>query len=179
MMAAARSLSEREWLLALAHTRLQQPECAPSSVVVIERDQLSTTLRCPAPEPSSAALAAVLLNEFSRGAQRSGGAKLSWALCGRGGDGGAREPHAAAAAAAGKGTQEQQQQEQQQELEVTFVAEAAAGGGAAASLPDAAALFEPFLHYHLKAAKSAAHTRMRQRLGVLRQQLQRARQAPL
>ena len=161
-----------EWLTKLAATRRTVER--PPTTLTFSPSQAHTacTLACPAPSGSSAAVANLLLNELiaaSRPSRQGLSRAVQVEVLSRG-----VEPHRDPANTSGAGPAVEQQQQQEQ-LVVRF---SCAGSGAAAEqqLAQVASLFEAYMQYHIKAAKSNVHTRMRQRLSKLRQQLALTRQ---
>ena len=153
------------WLEAVGSTRLGCGEAAPPSRSTITSsvsgDGVSqVVLTCASPASSSAAVAEVLLAEF---AQRRPGAALARGVhvevqqssSSKGGGGGGDPSSGGGGPSGGL-------------LQITFKS---AEPGAASCLERAARLFEAYLHYHVKTTKSYLHTRMRQRLAGLRQEL--------
>ncbi|GAB4820793.1 hypothetical protein N2152v2_007839 [Parachlorella kessleri] len=161
-----------EWLSELAATR-QTQDLPPTTLTLSPSQGYSAcTLAFPAPSGSSAAVANLLLNELvaaSRPSRQGLSRAVQVEVLGRG-----VEPSRDPASTSGAGPAVESQQQQHQ-LVVRF---SCAGSGAAAEqqLAQVASVFEAYMQYHIKAAKSNVHTRMRQRLSKLRQQLALTRQ---
>jgi hypothetical protein len=163
-----------EWLDALGAARISPTNPPPQSTISITTGEGLTraTLACPGPATaSSAAVASLVLQEFHRSRPgRQGLARPVQMEVVQGPE--LREAGSSAAAPQGR---QQQRQQPQQQLVINFTA-AGVDAATAQELHEVAAAFEAYLQFHIKAAKSGVHTRMRQRLVRLRQQLTLARQ---